>query len=149
MRTHLLRKAIALFIVACTVSVAHAQAPKTPGKAIKNQKAKGAFNVPGQGPDLLLNFETNMGTIKCRLFHKRAPITVENFVGLATGTKAFRDPKTAMMTKKAFYDGLVFHRVIPRFMIQGGCPKGDGLVFISSGNFVSGAGCIRAGEPIG
>ena len=71
-------------------------------------------------------FETTQGTIVCRLFEKEAPNTVANFVGLAEGTKEFKDPKTGAKTKKPFYDGLVFHRVIPKFMIQGGCPLGNG-----------------------
>jgi peptidyl-prolyl cis-trans isomerase A (cyclophilin A) len=70
--------------------------------------------------------ETSMGTIEVELFTDKAPITVENFVGLATGTKEFTDLKTGKKTKKKFYDGLTFHRVIPEFMIQGGCPLGTG-----------------------
>lgn len=70
--------------------------------------------------------ETSMGTIEVELFADKAPITVENFVGLATGTKEFTDLKTGKKTKKKFYDGLTFHRVIPEFMIQGGCPLGTG-----------------------
>src|SRR5205807_10104403 len=64
--------------------------------------------------------------VVCRLFEKEAPQTVANFVGLAEGTKEFADPKTSQKTKRAFYDGLTFHRVIPDFMIQGGCPLGTG-----------------------
>jgi peptidyl-prolyl cis-trans isomerase A (cyclophilin A) len=126
MRIQFIKVTMALLAFVCSASVALAQAPKVQGKTAKGTPAKGAFNVPGKGSDLLLNFETNMGTIHCRLFHKRAPITVANFVGLATGTKQFRDPKTAMMGQRAFYDGLIFHRVIPRFMIQGGCPMKNG-----------------------
>jgi peptidyl-prolyl cis-trans isomerase A (cyclophilin A) len=61
-------------------------------------------------------FDTTEGRFKARLFADRVPKTVENFVSLAEGTK----------TGKPFYDGLVFHRVIPDFMIQGGCPEGSG-----------------------
>jgi peptidyl-prolyl cis-trans isomerase A (cyclophilin A) len=67
-----------------------------------------------------------MGTIKVRLFHKEAPRTVANFVGLADGSKEWRDVKTGLPRKSPFYDGLIFHRVIKGFMIQTGCPKGDG-----------------------
>lgn len=70
--------------------------------------------------------DTSMGKIKIKLFNEEAPKTVENFVGLAEGTKEFTDPKTGTKLKRAFYDGLVFHRVIPDFMIQGGCPLGAG-----------------------
>ena len=77
-------------------------------------------------PGLYAVFETSLGEITCKLFRNQAPVTVENFVGLASGTKEFVDPKTRERTKRAFYDGLVFHRVIPKFMIQGGCPLGTG-----------------------
>ena len=71
-------------------------------------------------------FETSEGNIVIKLLEKEAPKTVENFVGLAEGTKEFTDAKTGKKTKRNFYDGLVFHRVIPKFMIQGGCPLGTG-----------------------
>jgi len=71
-------------------------------------------------------FETSLGNIVCRLFDKEAPKTVENFIGLAEGTKEFRDPISGKKEKRAYYHGLTFHRVIPQFMIQGGCPQGDG-----------------------
>src|ERR1700739_3031471 len=61
-------------------------------------------------------FDTTEGKFKARLFAEQAPKTVENFVSLAEGAK----------TGKPFYHGLVFHRVIPDFMIQGGCPEGSG-----------------------
>lgn len=70
--------------------------------------------------------ETSMGTIEIDLFADKAPVTVENFVGLANGTKEFTDSKTGKKVKRKFYDGLTFHRVIPEFMIQGGCPLGTG-----------------------
>ena len=72
-------------------------------------------------------FETSLGNIVIRLLEKEAPKTVENFVGLAEGTKEFRNEKTGKMEKRPFYDGLIFHRVIPDFMIQGGCPHGSGM----------------------
>jgi peptidyl-prolyl cis-trans isomerase A (cyclophilin A) len=71
-------------------------------------------------------FDTSMGKIKIQLFNDKAPKTVENFVGLAEGTKEFTDPKSGAKVKKPFYDGLGFHRVIKGFMIQGGCPLGTG-----------------------
>lgn len=71
-------------------------------------------------------FETNKGNFKVKLFPETAPKTVENFVGLAEGTKEWADPKGGGKVKKPFYDGLIFHRVIPGFMIQGGCPQGTG-----------------------
>jgi len=71
-------------------------------------------------------FDTTMGTFKIQLFNDKAPKTVENFVDLVEGTKEWSDPKTGQKVKKPFYNGLNFHRVIPRFMIQGGCPLGTG-----------------------
>ena len=72
-------------------------------------------------------FDTTMGRITCRLFDQQAPKTVANFVGLAEGTKDWTDPVTHQkMHNKPFYDGTIFHRVIPEFMIQGGDPTGTG-----------------------
>ncbi len=70
--------------------------------------------------------KTSMGDIEVELFKKAAPETVKNFLDLSNGKKEFRDIKTKKMVKRKFYDGLFFHRVIKDFMIQGGCPKGDG-----------------------
>jgi len=72
-------------------------------------------------PETYATFKTSEGTIKCRLFEKEAPKTVENFVGLAEGTKDWTKGKTKL------YDGTIFHRVIPNFMIQGGDPQGTGM----------------------
>ena len=83
------------------------------------------INVPGQGA-LYARLITPKGTIVIRLEEKLAPNTVKNFVGLATGAMSWRDPKTGEQVQRPFYDGLVFHRVIPGFMIQGGCPLGAG-----------------------
>ena len=74
-----------------------------------------AIDVPGEG-QLRVQIETNHGTINGVFFEEQAPKTVANFVGLATG-------KTS---GKAYYDGLIFHRCIENFMIQGGCPEGSG-----------------------
>jgi peptidyl-prolyl cis-trans isomerase A (cyclophilin A) len=79
-----------------------------------------------RAPGTYAVFDTTQGTIVVRLFDKQAPKTVENFIGLAEGTKEFTDPRTGQKVKRPFYDGLVFHRVIPEFMIQGGCPLGTG-----------------------
>jgi len=73
-----------------------------------------------------VHFETDKGEIVAELFEDDAPGTVANFVGLATGTKEFTDPTTNKKTKRNYYDGLTFHRVIDDFMIQGGCPLGTG-----------------------
>jgi len=70
--------------------------------------------------------KTSHGDIYIELFEKEAPKTVANFVELAEGRKEFTDPKTGKKAKRPFYDGLVFHRVIKDFMIQGGDPNGNG-----------------------
>ena len=70
--------------------------------------------------------KTSHGDIYLELFPQEAPKTVENFVGLAEGTKEFTDPKTGQKAKRPFYDGLTFHRVMKDFMIQGGDPNGNG-----------------------
>jgi len=72
-------------------------------------------------------FDTTMGTLRCKLFAKEAPKTVANFIGLADGTKDWKDPATGQ-TKHGvpLYSGTIFHRVIPGFMIQGGDPMGSG-----------------------
>lgn len=79
-----------------------------------------------QAKEIHALFKTSLGDIKVKLFHKQAPKTVANFVGLAEGTKEFTDPKTGDKVKRPFYDGIIFHRVIPGFMIQGGDPLGQG-----------------------
>jgi peptidyl-prolyl cis-trans isomerase A (cyclophilin A) len=76
--------------------------------------------------DLYATLKTNRGDIVLQLFPNHAPKTVENFVGLAEGSKQWRDPKSGQQSSSRFYDGLIFHRVIDGFMIQGGCPNGDG-----------------------
>ncbi|MFA6430971.1 MAG: peptidylprolyl isomerase [Candidatus Margulisiibacteriota bacterium] len=72
-------------------------------------------------------FETSKGTITCVLYPKEAPKTVENFIGLAKGEKEWLDPKTGKNSKAPLYNGTIFHRVIPDFMIQGGDPLGLGI----------------------
>jgi peptidyl-prolyl cis-trans isomerase A (cyclophilin A) len=71
-------------------------------------------------------FETSMGNFKARLYEKDTPIAVANFVGLATGTKAWLDPQTRKMAKRPLYDNITFHRVVDGAMIQAGDPTGTG-----------------------
>ncbi|OGC23390.1 peptidylprolyl isomerase [candidate division WOR-1 bacterium RIFOXYB2_FULL_42_35] len=70
--------------------------------------------------------ETSKGNITCILYPKEAPKTVANFVGLAKGEIEWTDPKNGEKTKQPLYDGTIFHRVIPEFMIQAGDPLGNG-----------------------
>jgi len=75
---------------------------------------------------LYATLKTSLGVIVVRLYDDKAPKTVENFVGLASGTKEWTDPKTGEKVKRPLYNGTLFHRVIPGFMIQGGDPLGRG-----------------------
>jgi peptidyl-prolyl cis-trans isomerase A (cyclophilin A) len=90
------------------------------GLAAAGQKEK-----PVSEP-LYATLKTSLGSIMIRLFDDKAPKTVENFVGLAAGTKEWTDPKTGEKVKRPLYNGTIFHRVIPGFMIQGGDPLGRG-----------------------
>jgi len=84
------------------------------------QQAKKAGGTP------YAKFVTSEGSFTCELFEKDAPLAVENFIGLAEGTKEWTDPRTGEKVKKPYYNGLIFHRVIAGFMIQGGDPLGTG-----------------------
>ena len=97
-----------ILIVSANISIAMGGKPKMPDK-------------------MYATLETNKGKIVCILYGKEAPKTVENFVGLATGEKEWIDPKTKEKVKKPLYNGTIFHRVIPDFMIQGGDPLGMGI----------------------
>ena len=78
------------------------------------------------GPGVYAIITTDQGTMIARLYAKEAPLTVENFVGLAEGKKQWRNPRTGTMVRRPYYNGLTFHRVISGFMIQGGDPEGSG-----------------------
>ncbi|MDO9513710.1 MAG: peptidylprolyl isomerase [Elusimicrobiota bacterium] len=67
-----------------------------------------------------------LGEIVIKLYPDKAPVTVDNFVDLAKGDKMFMDPRTRQQITRPFYNGLIFHRIIKNFMIQGGCPMGNG-----------------------
>ena len=84
------------------------------------------INVPGTG-QLYARFHTSMGVLVALLEEERAPNTVKNFVGLATGTQTYKDPRNGQEKSGVpYYDGTIFHRVIPDFMIQCGDPTGTG-----------------------
>jgi peptidyl-prolyl cis-trans isomerase A (cyclophilin A) len=84
-------------------------------------------DLSGNGP-LTATIDTSLGAFHCELFADKAPMTVANFIGLATGKKAWQDPKSGQaQVGKPLFDGLIFHRVIPGFMIQGGDPMGVGV----------------------
>jgi peptidyl-prolyl cis-trans isomerase A (cyclophilin A) len=78
-------------------------------------------------PGLYATFETTEGNIVVRLFEKEAPKTVQNFVDLAEGKREWTHPGTRQKSNNPLYNGTIFHRVIPNFMIQGGDPMGNGM----------------------
>jgi peptidyl-prolyl cis-trans isomerase A (cyclophilin A) len=78
-------------------------------------------------PGIYAVFNTSEGNIVCRLFEKEAPKTVQNFIELAEGTREWTHPLSRKKSKDRLYDGTIFHRVIPEFMIQGGDPAGTGM----------------------
>jgi len=83
-------------------------------------------NLKGTGAALVAKIETSLGSVDCRLFDDKAPVTVANFIGLARGERTWKDPNTGTWVNKPAYDGTTFHRVIKGFKIQGGDPKGNG-----------------------
>jgi len=89
-------------------------------------KEKAKETTPAKGKKMFATFDTSQGKIKVELYPDKAPKTVANFVGLATGTKEWTDPNTGKKEKKPLYNGTIFHRVIKGFMIQGGDPLGKG-----------------------
>ena len=110
---------IALVVLCC--SMVFAQGTKKTKTAI----AKTSPNKAAANPTAIIH--TTAGDLKCELFPKEAPKTVENFIGLATGKKDWKNPATGQtMHNKPLYDGVIFHRTIPNFMIQGGDPMGTG-----------------------
>jgi peptidyl-prolyl cis-trans isomerase A (cyclophilin A) len=106
--------------------------PAAPGEATMTVPPLPAPAVAAPEPTgPTATIETSMGTMTCKLFSKEAPVGVANFVGLATGTKPYKNPTThAEVRGKKFYDGLTFRRVIPDFMVQNadipGNPDGGG-----------------------
>src|SRR3990172_8466133 len=77
-------------------------------------------------PGVYAKFVTTEGNFTIQLFEQEAPKTVANFIGLAEGTKEWTDPRTGQRVKKPYYNGIIFHRIIADFMIQGGDPLGQG-----------------------
>lgn len=131
-RTSLLATALSGFAALAQVPTQTPAAPQTPAPpppVLPDAPSTTAGDLPPAvptGPTVL--FDTTMGRLQCQLFDKEAPLASSNFVGLATGTKPYTDPTTGKLVNgKRFYDGTIFHRVIPEFMIQGGDPLGSGM----------------------
>lgn len=105
---------------------AFAQDSPKPADLPDAPEATAAALIQPNGPTAVL--DTSMGRITCQFFQKQAPDAVANFIGLAEGTKDWTDPiTTKKQHHKPLYDGTIFHRVIPEFMIQGGDPAGTGM----------------------
>jgi peptidyl-prolyl cis-trans isomerase A (cyclophilin A) len=113
-----------LSLVVC----AQTPAAKAPAKKMAAATKAAPATPKTPRPDgLYTTISTSMGDITLKLFDKESPITVRNFVGLATGRKPWTDPKTRARVSRALYNGLIFHRVLENFMIQGGDPTGTGM----------------------
>jgi len=121
LRIVLMLGCFSLAVAAQTTKPAPKAAPKaSPAAAQKSSAAAAAKN-----PEAILH--TTAGDLKCELFPDKAPKAVANFIGLATGKKDWTNPATGQAVHgKPLYDGVIFHRVIPGFMIQGGDPMGTG-----------------------
>jgi peptidyl-prolyl cis-trans isomerase A (cyclophilin A) len=123
--------ALAAALAACKEQPAQVPPPaalpaQPPPRELNAKDVISMVKLPeGQG-DLYAIFHTSRGDITVKLLEKEAPKTVQNFVGLATGQAEWIDPRTGQKSKAHLYDGTLFHRVIPQFMIQGGDPLGTG-----------------------
>jgi peptidyl-prolyl cis-trans isomerase A (cyclophilin A) len=106
------------------------QPPAAPASDVRPPTAEDlktyTADLTGDGP-LTATFQTSLGDIHCELFADKVPMTVANFVGLARGKKPWLHPKDGSRKTEPLYDGTIFHRVIPDFMIQGGDPLGQGV----------------------
>lgn len=116
-----MRRALLLFgfaaVTGCAGAPQKPDARTLPGVAEPSKPA---------APGIFATLATDRGDMVFRLLPEAAPMAVENFVGLATGKKAWADPSSGTKTSRRLYDGTVFFRVLPGFIIQGGDPLGDG-----------------------
>jgi peptidyl-prolyl cis-trans isomerase A (cyclophilin A) len=109
----------AAFALATAASAQQQPLPDAP-------QATAAASIVPNGPTVVM--DTSMGRITCQFYQKQTPKTVANFIALAQGTRDWTDPATKkVMHHKPLFDGTIFHRVIPEFMIQGGDPTGTGM----------------------
>jgi peptidyl-prolyl cis-trans isomerase A (cyclophilin A) len=123
---------LSLLLASCKKSPDSQTAPsasKSPPSSASAPSAAGSgpwTSKVDAGKDLFASIETSMGTVVVKLYSKDAPLTVKNFVGLATGEREWRNPATGQSSQTPLYPGTIFHRVIDGFMIQGGDPLGSG-----------------------
>ncbi len=143
-----MRKLIALVVLASSCGLLAQTAPKSKAGAPKS-KPPGAPSSTSGNPKAV--FETSAGKLTCTLFQDKAPNAVANFTGLAEGTKDWKHPASgAQKHGVPLYDGTIFHRVIPNFMIQGGDPAGTGMgdpgYSLKNGEIVAGLNFDRPGR---
>jgi peptidyl-prolyl cis-trans isomerase A (cyclophilin A) len=131
-RRTLLFSSLAVACIAGAAFVISAQQSTPPASSAASQEVPDAPQATAEattvpnGPFVVM--DTSMGRITCQFYQKQAPKAVANFIGLAEGTKDWTDPTTKKVQHhKPYYDGTIFHRVIPQFMIQGGDSTGTGL----------------------
>lgn len=127
-QTRSLSLIVAMLVLGSFALRAQTATKKPPAKSSAPAKASSTKTkkpVPAANPVAILH--TTAGDLKCELFPAKAPKAVANFIGLANGTKDWKDPATGKAVQgKPLYDGVIFHRTIPEFMIQGGDPSGTG-----------------------
>jgi peptidyl-prolyl cis-trans isomerase A (cyclophilin A) len=113
-------------LAAAFAASASAQTSSKPAEELPDApQATAAAMARPNGPTVVM--DTSMGRITCQFFQRQAPKAVANFIGLAEGTKDWTDPVTSKKQhNKPLYDGTIFHRIIPEFMVQGGDPAGTG-----------------------
>jgi peptidyl-prolyl cis-trans isomerase A (cyclophilin A) len=121
-----MRRALSLICMTATLGFAQSNSGTQAAPAAKASTAtKPAVHAAPAKPTAII--DTTAGKMTCTLFPDKAPIGVANFIGLATGTKDWKNPISGSMKHGVpLYDGTIFHRVIPDFMIQGGDPAGTG-----------------------
>ncbi len=115
-----MKRLLITLLILATVAFAQTTKKSTTKKTTK----KAATTASAAAPVAI--FDTTAGTMRCTLFPKQAPKTVDNFIGLAEGTKQWKDPLHGTPMTRPLYNGTIFHRVIPNFMVQGGDPLGTG-----------------------
>ncbi len=126
-----MKPTLALLLPALTVAFAASafaqQSTSKPAEELPDApQATASALIHPNGPTVVM--DTSMGRITCQVFQRQAPKAVANFIGLAQGTTDWTDPTTKKKQHhKPYYDGTIFHRVIPEFMIQGGDPTGTGM----------------------
>ena len=112
-------------LITVLAAICAAQTSSKPGSKPSATTKKPTATKPADNPVATIN--TTAGKLTCELFPDKAPKMVANFIGLATGTKDWKDPVSGKMKHGVpLYNGTIFHRVIPNFMIQGGDPAGNG-----------------------